>query len=90
MRGSKVFVKCLSMEKFEFQKNLEKKRAYTHFMMIFLGLLLPTLFSVFKKINMSLVAQILFYGGFIAVICFFYFKAQLLEYRLNKIKNKKI
>ena len=89
MRGSNNFDKLTYMEQVEFRKSLEKKRAYIHFVMIFLGLLIPTLFSVFKKINMNLAFQYLIYAGLVTVICCLYFKAQSLERKLAVIKNPK-
>ena len=77
------------MEKLEFQKNLEKKRAYVHFMMIFMCFLVPTLLSVFKKINVNTVTQLAVFALVFAIICFFYFMAQSLEVRIDKIKTQK-
>ena len=74
------------MKQIEYRKSLEKKRAYIHFAMIFLGLLIPTLFSVFKKINMNLSVQCSIYAVLLALICFLYFKAQSLERKLETIK----
>ena len=74
------------MKQIEFRKSLEKKRAYVHFAMIFLGLLIPTLFSVFKKINMNLAFQCTIYAALVATICFFYFKAASLERKLETSK----
>lgn len=87
MRGPVNFDKLRIMQQIEFQKSLEKKRAYIHFTMIFLSLLIPTLFSVFKKINMNLSFQFSIYTGLLAVIFYFYFKAQSLERQLETIKN---
>ena len=74
------------MKQIEFRKSLEKKRAYIHFAMIFMGLLIPTLFSVFKKINMNLSFQCAIYAGLLGIICYFYFKAQSLERKLEATK----
>ena len=77
------------MEKNEFQKNLEKKRAYAHFAMIFMGLLIPTLFSVFKKINLNWGLQLGIYAGLVAIILFFHLKSLSLENKLNEVRNDK-
>ncbi len=74
------------MKQNEFRKSLEKKQAYMHFTMIFLGLTIPTLFSVFKKLNLNLAIQGSVYAILFAIICFFYFKSQSLDKKLGLIK----
>ncbi len=77
------------MEQNEIQKNLEKKRAYLHFTMIFIGLLIPTLFSVFKKINMNWPSQLGIYAGLVLLIFIFQFKSMAIENKLAKVRAKK-
>lgn len=86
MRISGYFDKLIPMKQNEFRKSLEKKQAYMHFTMIFLGLTIPTLFSVFKKLNLNLAIQGSVYAILFAIICFFYFKSQSLDKKLGLIK----
>ena len=77
------------MEQKEIQKNLEKKRAYLHFTMIFIGLLIPTLFSVFKKINMNWPSQLGIYAVLALLIFIFQLMSKGLENKLAKARTEK-
>ena len=63
------------MEKLEFYKNLERKKAFLSGVMILSALLIPTLLSIFKEIGLPWFMQVVCYLSLISLIIFCHFRS---------------
>ena len=77
------------MENFEFQKRLEKKRAYLNCLMIFCALLIPTLLSAFKQMNLPWALQVLCYVMLLSTMLLCHFKAVSIAAKVMAVNNIK-
>lgn len=77
------------MEKFEFQKRLEKKRAYLNCLLIFCALLIPTLLSAFKQMNLPWALQVFCYVTLLATMVLCHVKANSIAAKVIAVHNSK-
>ena len=77
------------MEKFEFQKRLEKKRAYLNCLMIFCALLIPTLLSAFKQMNLPWALQVFCYVMLLSAMLLCHVKAASIAAKVIAAHNLK-
>ncbi len=63
------------MQKTEFYKNLERKKAFLNGLMILSALLIPTLLSVFKEIGLPWIIQLICYLSLLVLIIFCHFSS---------------
>ncbi len=77
------------MEKIEFQKRLEKKRAYLKCLMIFCALLIPTLLSAFKQMNLPWALQVFCYVTLLASMVLCHLKAASIAAKVIAVHNPK-
>jgi membrane protein implicated in regulation of membrane protease activity len=73
------------MEKLELQKRLEKKRAYMICLIVLLGIITPTVFSMSVEYNLSFSIQVSLFLGILVAMLYVFKKMRKVKTQLNSL-----